>query len=96
MLDYKSIITRHYTLGLCQREVAKQFGASVSGFNDFIHPFEKCDAVGYPLPKGIAELVYGPGYNRFGRNEMRTMRRFMSIASVLHCKVSALKCISVR
>ena len=73
MLDYKSIITRHYALGLSQREVARQLGVSVSGVNDFIHAFEKCDAIGYPLPEGItnvgiAELVYGPGFNQSGRN----------------------------
>lgn len=70
MLDYKNIIIKRYALNLSFKELAKEFGASKSGVNDFIRAFEKCDKLSYPLPEGItnyaiSELVYGhvPGSN---------------------------------
>ena len=42
MLDYKSIIIKRYALGLSYSELAKEFGASKSGINDFIRTFERC------------------------------------------------------
>ena len=64
MLDYKDIIVKHYALGLSGREIAANCGASKSGVNDFLRAFERCDAIGCPLPEGIAsyamaEAVYG-------------------------------------
>lgn len=73
MLDYKTIIIKHYALHLSGREIARQIGASKSGVNEFLKAFEACDSISYPLPAGItnygiAERVYGnpPGNN--GRN----------------------------
>lgn len=70
MLDYKSIITKRYALGMSFKELAEEFNASKSGINDFIRAFEKCEKLAYPLPEGITnyaiyELVYGhePGTN---------------------------------
>ena len=64
MLDYKSIITKRYALGMSYKELAEEFSASKSGINDFIRAFEKCEKLSYPLPEGITnyaiyELVYG-------------------------------------
>lgn len=64
MLDYKGIIIKRYALNMKYSELAEEFGASKSGINDFIHAFEKCDKLSYPLPEGITncaiyELVYG-------------------------------------
>lgn len=71
MLDYKNIIIRRYELGLSYKELAEEFHASKSGINDFIHAFESCEKLSYPLPDGITnyaiyELVYGhePGPGR--------------------------------
>ena len=36
MLDYKSIITKRYALGMSYKELAEEFSASKSGINDFI------------------------------------------------------------
>ena len=70
MLDYKSIITKRYALGMSYKELAEEFSASKSGINDFIRAFEKCEKLSYPLPEGITnyaiyELVYRhePGTN---------------------------------
>lgn len=70
MLDYKDIIIKRYALGMSGREIASLLSVSKSGVNDFLRTFEKCVALGYPLPEGItnygiAELVYGsiPGSN---------------------------------
>ena len=51
MLDYKSIIIKRYALGLSYSELAKEFGASKSGINDFIRTFERCGKLSYPLCK---------------------------------------------
>ena len=70
MLDYKSIIIKRYALHMTYKELAEEFNASKSGINDFIHAFEKCENLSYPLPEGITnyaiyKLVYGhePGSN---------------------------------
>ncbi len=52
MLDYKSIIIKRYALNMGYKELAKEFGASKSGINDFIRAFEKCEKLSYPLPMG--------------------------------------------
>ena len=74
MLDYKDIITKRFLLGMSGSSIAGLAGVSVSGVNDFLRAFEKCDKLSYPLPEGITnygiyELVYGhaPGSNT--RNE---------------------------
>lgn len=84
MLDYKSIIIKRYALGLSYSELAKEFGASKSGINDFIRTFERCGKLSYPLPEGITnyaiyELVYGhePGSNR--RNDGYEQPDFPSV-----------------
>lgn len=74
MLDYKTIIIKRYALNLSGREIAKQIGASKSRVNDFLKLFEECDAIGYPLPKGItsygiAELVYENPPENNSRNQ---------------------------
>ena len=63
MLDYKDIIIKHYALHMSGREIASALGVSKSGVNDFLHAFDKCNTLHYPLPEGItnygiAELVY--------------------------------------
>lgn len=74
MLDYKNIIIKRYALSLSGSEIARQFGVSKSGVNDFLRAFDKCESLSYPLPPGItnygiAELVYGSVPGSGGRNE---------------------------
>jgi len=88
LLDYKSVISAYYGLGCSQREIARRLGCSVSGVNDFIHAFEKCDELGYPLPPGItddgiAELVYGKSAASV-RNENYELPDFDDVHSQLH------------
>lgn len=88
MLDYKSIVNAHYGLGMSQREIAHRLGCSVSGVNDFIHAFEKCEKLGYPLPaeitdEGIAELVYGKSAASI-RNESYELPDFDEVHRQLH------------
>ena len=64
MLDYKDIITKHYGLGMSGSAIAKSINASVSGVNDFLRAFKRCEDLSYPLPQGItnygiASAVYG-------------------------------------
>lgn len=57
MLDYKDIITKHYSLGLSGREIAKQLSVSKSGVNDFLTTFRECETLGFPLPDGITNYA---------------------------------------
>ena len=75
MLDYKSIIIKHYALSLLGSEIARQLGASKSGVNDFLRAFDKSESLSYPLPPGItnygiAEFVYGSVLGSGSRNDI--------------------------
>jgi transposase len=64
MLDYKSIIIKHYALNMSGRSIAEEMGVSKSGVNDFLKAFKQCEKLSFPLPEGItnygiAILVYG-------------------------------------
>ena len=64
MLDYKDILNKHFVLRLSAREISRQTGVSKSGILRFIHAFEHCEELEYPLPvvitnAGIAMKVYG-------------------------------------
>lgn len=64
MLDYKDILNKHFVLRLSAREISRQTGVSKSGILRFIHAFEHCEGLDYPLPvgitnAGIAMKVYG-------------------------------------
>ena len=71
MYDYRNILNKHYVIRLSAREISRQTGMSKSGVLRFIHAFEKCEELDYPLPPGItnagiAMKVYGkvPGEGR--------------------------------
>ncbi len=73
MLDYKEIIIKHYGLGMSGREIAKHFGVSKSGVNDFLSAFKRCATISFPLPEGItnygiASHVYGAAPVLIGRD----------------------------
>lgn len=73
MLDYKDIITKHYGLGMSGSAIAKSINASVSGVNDFLRAFKRCEDLSYPLPQGItnygiASAVYGNSRSLDGRD----------------------------
>lgn len=74
MLDYKDILNKHYVLKMSAREISRQTGISKSGVLKFIHAFEKCEKLDYPLPPGItnagiAVKVYGKVPGEGGRDE---------------------------
>ena len=74
MLDYKDILNKYYVIKLSAREISRQTGMSKSGVLKFIHTFEKCDELGFPLPPGItnagiAMKVYGKVPGEGGRDE---------------------------
>lgn len=74
MLDYKSIIIKHYALNLSGSQIARDLGCSKSGVNDFLKRFEESEAINFPLPEGItnygiAELVYSKVPGQGGRDE---------------------------
>ena len=64
MLDYRDILNKYYVIKLSVREISRQTGMSKSGVQKFIHAFEKCEDLDFPLPPGItnagiAMKVYG-------------------------------------
>ena len=74
MLDYKDILNKYYVIKLSAREISRQTGMSKSGVLKFIHAFEKCDDLDFPLPPGItnagiAMKVYGKVPGEGGRDE---------------------------
>lgn len=74
MLDYKDILNKHFVLHLSAREISRQTGVSKSGILKFLHVFERCENLDYPLPTGITSAgiaikVYGKVPGEGGRNE---------------------------
>ena len=74
MYDYRDILNKHYVIRLSAREISRQTGMSKSGVLKFIHAFEKCEELDYPLPPGItnagiAMKVYGKVPGEGGRDE---------------------------
>jgi len=64
MLDYKNIIIYRYSSGMSLQDIADKIGAGKTSVHDFLHAFERCERLSYPLPEGITnyaifELVYG-------------------------------------
>ena len=74
MLDYKSIITKHYALGMSGREIAETLPEGTkAGVNKFLAAFRECKSLSYPLPEGItnygiAAAVYGSDTAVSGRD----------------------------
>lgn len=84
MLDYKSIIIKHYVLNMSGRSIAKEMGISKSGVNDFLKAFDASDKISYPLPpditnEGIYELVYDVDPNGSSRNPSFTLPDYQRI-----------------
>jgi len=50
MLDYKDILNKYYVIKMSAREISRQTGMSKSGVLKFIHAFEKCEGIDFPLP----------------------------------------------
>lgn len=74
MLDYKDILNKHFVLHLSAREISRQTGVSKSGILKFLHVFERCENLDYPLPTGITSAgiaikVYGKVLGEGGRDE---------------------------
>ena len=74
MLDYKDILNKYYVIKMSAREISRQTGMSKSGVLKFIHAFERCDELDFPLPPGItnagiAMKVYGKVPGEGGRDE---------------------------
>lgn len=73
MLDYKDIITKHFSLGMSGKAIAEVLKVSPSGVNDFLRAFKECKTLCYPLPPGItnygiAAEVYGQKPAIIGRD----------------------------
>ncbi len=55
MLDYRTILTLRYSVGLSGTEISRQIdNASKTGVTDFLRAFEKSEKISFPLPQGIS------------------------------------------
>ena len=57
MLDYRDILNKYYVIKLSVREISRQTGMSKSGVQKFIHAFEKCEDLDFPLPPVFCKHV---------------------------------------
>ena len=86
MLDYKSIITKHYALGMSGREIAETLPEGTkAGVNKFLAAFRECKSLSYPLPEGItnygiAAAVYGANTSVSGRDLSYEMPDYEAVA----------------
>ena len=86
MLDYKSIITKHYALGMSGREIAETLPEGTkAGVNKFLAAFRECKTLSYPLPEGItnygiAAAVYGADTAVSGRDLSYELPDYESVA----------------
>ena len=58
MLDYKDIITKHYTLGMRGMAIAQLLEVSISNVNGFLRAFKECMTLSYDylLSVGTSKL----------------------------------------
>ena len=62
-MDYKRILTLHYTDGMNGREIAVATGIGKTTVNEFLKRFRECEELSYPLTEEvtnefIAERLY--------------------------------------
>ena len=86
MLDYKSIIIKHYALGMSGREISETLPEGTkAGVNKFLAAFRECKSLSYPLPEGItnygiAAAVYGANTSVSGRDLSYEMPDYEAVA----------------
>ena len=89
MIDYKDILNKYYVLHLSAREIESTCKMSKSGVLKFIHSFEKCDEISFPLPSGITNeaiyaKVYGRQINERGRDLSYELPNFAEIYKLIN------------
>lgn len=52
-MDYKRILTLHYTGGLSGREIAEATGVGKTTVNEFLKCIWECSELSYPLPENV-------------------------------------------
>lgn len=52
-MDYKRILTLHYTCGMSGLEIAHTTGDGKTTVNEFLKRFRECGELSYPLPEDV-------------------------------------------
>ena len=67
-MDYKRILTLHYTGGMSGREIAQTTGAGKTTVNEFLKRFRECEELSYPLPEDVTnEFIAERLYHKAGK-----------------------------
>ncbi len=68
-MDYKRILTLHYTGGMSGREIAQTTGDGKTTVNEFLKRFRECKELSYPLPEEVTnEFIAERLYHKAGKS----------------------------
>ena len=76
-MDYKRILTLHYTGGMSGREIAEATGVGKTTVNEFLKRFRECSELSYPLPEEVTnEFIAERLYHKVGKPTDELYRDF--------------------
>lgn len=76
-MDYKRILTLHYTGGMSGRESAEANGVGKTTVNEFLKRFRECEELSYPLPDEVTnEFIAERLYYKIGKPTDELYRDF--------------------
>ena len=76
-MDYKRILTLHYTGGMSGREIAEATGVGKTTVNEFLKRFRECEELSYPLPEEVTnEFIAERLYYKVGKPTDELYRDF--------------------
>ena len=66
-MDYKRVLTLHFTNGMSSREIAATTGDGKSAVSEFLKRFRECSELSYPLSEDVTnEFIAGLLYKKAG------------------------------
>ncbi len=81
-MDYKRVLTLHFTNGMSSREIAATTGDGKSAVSEFLKRFRECNELSYPLSEDItnefiASLLYKKAaiWSMVNCTEISTLRK---------------------
>ena len=66
-MDYKRVLSLHFSNGMSGREIAETTGDGKTTINEFLKRFRECEELTYPLPEDVTnEFIYERLYKKAG------------------------------
>ena len=76
-MDYKRILTLHYTGSMIGREIAEVTDVGKTTVNEFLKRFRECEELTYPLPEEVTnEFIAERMYHKVGKPTDELYRDF--------------------